>query len=342
MPHRSAIHSIHRRARSVFVYHRNDPMYEDDPGLEQRLCRFEAQLDRFSLALRQWQHTQEQVPPENSPGLDQRIRALEETVSRETQALRQIHEEPLKQLVAHAESLGQLSRNLQALDRFANRRRWRRCKSRIGGKLAARTRRSSSRRVEADRQRRRDAAGERRTGPKRYSHIICSACASARSGSPRTGAARERQRLVLAVRQGWTGRYGRSRSDRPGSFLDRRTLESGVGTSRRRRAAGGLDNRKSEPGSGCRARGCGPADRRSAPIGATRRNRRRHPDRPGFDPVQPHQRRNQRLFGAASVESHARPRAEWLAPPCRSTGEHLSTLAGHGYAVGRGWSVRAR
>lgn len=90
-------------------------MYEDDPGLEQRLCRFEAQLDRFSLALRQWQETQEQVPPENSPDLDQRIRALEETVSREAQALRQIHEEPLKQLLAHAASLGELSRNLQAL-----------------------------------------------------------------------------------------------------------------------------------------------------------------------------------------------------------------------------------
>jgi anti-sigma-K factor RskA len=90
-------------------------MYEDDPGLEQRLCRFEAQLDRFSLALRQWQDTHEQIPPEDSPDLDQRIRALEETVSREAQALRQLHEEPLKQLMAHAESLSQLSRNLQAL-----------------------------------------------------------------------------------------------------------------------------------------------------------------------------------------------------------------------------------
>ncbi len=90
-------------------------MYEDDPGLEQRLCRFEAQLDRFSLALRQWQDTHEQIPPENSPDLNQRIRVLEQTVSREAQALRQIHEEPLKQLVAHAESLSQLSRTLQAL-----------------------------------------------------------------------------------------------------------------------------------------------------------------------------------------------------------------------------------
>lgn len=97
------------------MYHRNDPMYEDDPGLEQRLCRFEAQLDRFSLALRQWQETQQQIPSENPPDLDQRIRALEETVSREAQTLRQIHEEPLKRLLAHAESLGELSRHLQTL-----------------------------------------------------------------------------------------------------------------------------------------------------------------------------------------------------------------------------------
>jgi Anti-sigma-K factor rskA, C-terminal len=97
------------------VYHRNDPMHEDDPGLEQRLCRFEAQLDRFSLSLRQWQDTQEHIPSENSSDLDQRIRALEETVSREALALRQIHEEPLKQLQGHAQSLSDLSRSLQAL-----------------------------------------------------------------------------------------------------------------------------------------------------------------------------------------------------------------------------------
>ena len=115
MPHRSAISLIHRHARSVFVYHRNDPMYEDDPGLEQRLSRFEAQLDRFSLALRQWQDTQGHVPSENPTDLDERIRALEETVSREALALRQIHEEPLKQLQGHAQSLNDLSRSLQAL-----------------------------------------------------------------------------------------------------------------------------------------------------------------------------------------------------------------------------------
>jgi hypothetical protein len=97
------------------VYHRNDLMHDDDPGLEQRLCRFEAQLDRFSLALRQWQDTQAHNPSEGSSDLDERIRALEETVSREANALRQIHEEPLKQLQAHAQSLGDLSRSLQSL-----------------------------------------------------------------------------------------------------------------------------------------------------------------------------------------------------------------------------------
>jgi anti-sigma-K factor RskA len=90
-------------------------MHEDDPGLEQRLCRFEAQLDRFSLALRQWQDTQEHAPSESTSDLNERIRALEETVSREATALRQIHEEPLKQLQAQAERLGEVSRSLQAL-----------------------------------------------------------------------------------------------------------------------------------------------------------------------------------------------------------------------------------
>ena len=90
-------------------------MYEEDPGLEQRLSRFEAQLDRFSLALRQWQETPAPTPSENTADLDQRMRALEETVWREAHELRQIHEEPLKQLQAHAESLSELYRNLQAL-----------------------------------------------------------------------------------------------------------------------------------------------------------------------------------------------------------------------------------
>jgi hypothetical protein len=90
-------------------------MYQDDSGLEQRLSRFEAQLDRFSLALRQWQETQGQSPAGDQPDLDQRIRALEETITREALALRQIHEEPLKQLQVQAESLGDLSRSLQSL-----------------------------------------------------------------------------------------------------------------------------------------------------------------------------------------------------------------------------------
>src|SRR5262245_9367868 len=90
-------------------------MHEDDPALEQRLCRFEAQLDRFSLALRQWQETQEHAPSESTSDLNERIRALEETVSREATALRQIHEEPLRQLQAQAQSLGEVSRSLQAL-----------------------------------------------------------------------------------------------------------------------------------------------------------------------------------------------------------------------------------
>src|SRR5262245_19705836 len=98
-----------------FCVSSHDPMHEDDPGLEQRLSRFEAQLDRFSLALRQWQATQEHIPPEGPSDVNERIRALEETVSREAHALRQIHEEPLKQLQGHAQSLGDLSRSLQAL-----------------------------------------------------------------------------------------------------------------------------------------------------------------------------------------------------------------------------------
>src|SRR5262245_43130779 len=80
-------------------------MYQDDPDLEQRLSRFEAQLDRFSLALHQWQQNQETVQPASTQGVDQRIRTLEETLDREAHALRRMHEEPLKQLQAQAASL---------------------------------------------------------------------------------------------------------------------------------------------------------------------------------------------------------------------------------------------
>jgi hypothetical protein len=80
-------------------------MYQDDPDLEQRLSRFEAQLDRFSLALHQWQQNQETVQPASTQGVDQRIRTLEETLDREAHTLRRMHEEPLKQLQAQAASL---------------------------------------------------------------------------------------------------------------------------------------------------------------------------------------------------------------------------------------------
>jgi Anti-sigma-K factor rskA, C-terminal len=80
-------------------------MYQDDPDLEQRLSRFEAQLDRFSLALHQWQQNQETVQPASTQTVDQRIRTLEETLDREAHVLRQMHEEPLKQLQAQAASL---------------------------------------------------------------------------------------------------------------------------------------------------------------------------------------------------------------------------------------------
>jgi hypothetical protein len=90
-------------------------MYEDDPGLEQRLSRFEAQLDRFSLALQQWRQTQGQTDSAAPADLNQRIRSLEETITREAHALRQIHEEPIKQLQTHAESLAVLAQSLQTL-----------------------------------------------------------------------------------------------------------------------------------------------------------------------------------------------------------------------------------
>jgi hypothetical protein len=90
----------------IFVYHPNG-MYQDDPGLEQRLSRFEAQLDRFSLALRQWQ-AKDQPSPAAPSDIDQRIATLERTLDREAHALRQLHEEPLKQLQAQAASLREL------------------------------------------------------------------------------------------------------------------------------------------------------------------------------------------------------------------------------------------
>jgi hypothetical protein len=81
-------------------------MYQDDPGLEQRLSRFEAQLDRFNLALHQWQARDQPQPA--PPDIDQRFKTLEETIDREAHALRQLHEEPLKQLQAQAARLQEL------------------------------------------------------------------------------------------------------------------------------------------------------------------------------------------------------------------------------------------
>jgi hypothetical protein len=80
-------------------------MSQDNPDLDQRLSRFEAQLDRFSLALHQWQHSRPQIEGPAPRDVDQRIRLLEETLDREAIALRRLHEEPLKQLQAHAAAL---------------------------------------------------------------------------------------------------------------------------------------------------------------------------------------------------------------------------------------------
>jgi hypothetical protein len=83
-------------------------MYLDDPHLEQRLSRFEAQLDRFSLVLHQWQETQDRPPAANASDLDGRIRVIEQTLDREALAVRQLHEEPLRQLQEQAASLRDL------------------------------------------------------------------------------------------------------------------------------------------------------------------------------------------------------------------------------------------
>ena len=84
-------------------------MNADDLNLDQRLLRFEAQLDRFSLALHQWQQQTRVTSQSAVPGdVDQRIRTIEETIDREAVALRRMHEEPLKQLAAHAANLKEI------------------------------------------------------------------------------------------------------------------------------------------------------------------------------------------------------------------------------------------
>ena len=93
-------------------------MHQDDPALEQRLSRFEAQLDRFSLALHQWHAKERSAPslPAPSPtDVDQRIKTIEDTLDREAHALRQLHEEPLKQLQEQAASLKELCGALQTI-----------------------------------------------------------------------------------------------------------------------------------------------------------------------------------------------------------------------------------
>jgi len=89
-------------------------MHHDDPALEQRLSRFEAQLDRFGLALNQW-HAKEGSAPPAAAGVDQRIKSIENTLDREAHALRQMHEEPLKQLQEQAASLKDLCVALQTI-----------------------------------------------------------------------------------------------------------------------------------------------------------------------------------------------------------------------------------
>jgi hypothetical protein len=100
-------------------------MQEDDPGLEQRLSRFEAQLDRFSLTLQHWQQTQDRTPPADLHDVDRRIRTLEETIDREADTLRRLHEEPLKQLQAEAASLREIclaaSHSVDGLDQSESR-----------------------------------------------------------------------------------------------------------------------------------------------------------------------------------------------------------------------------
>jgi hypothetical protein len=79
-------------------------MRHDEPDLEQRLSRFQAQLDRFSLTLHQWQQTKDHIQPATNRDID-RVRLLEETIDRDAHALRRMHEEPLKQLQAQTANL---------------------------------------------------------------------------------------------------------------------------------------------------------------------------------------------------------------------------------------------
>jgi hypothetical protein len=107
-------------------------MPQQGPDLEQRFSKLEEQLDRFSLALQQWQQTQTRLIDWNAietrlePAVNQRIREFEQTMQRELSALRQLHEQPVKQLREQAASLAEIcvvaaSSSVSGLERTESR-----------------------------------------------------------------------------------------------------------------------------------------------------------------------------------------------------------------------------
>lgn len=96
-------------------------MHQQGPDLEQRLSKLEAQLDRFSLTLQQWQQTQKHLQPvesrlshliEQSHDILGRLTTTEQqhvdTMQHELSALRHLHEEPARQLREQAANLGEI------------------------------------------------------------------------------------------------------------------------------------------------------------------------------------------------------------------------------------------
>jgi hypothetical protein len=100
-------------------------MSQDNPDLDQRLARFEAQLDRFSLALHQWQQADGSSERASAADVAQRMRTIEETLDREALALRILHQEPLRQLQAQAANLSEIcasaAQSVQGLDQAGSR-----------------------------------------------------------------------------------------------------------------------------------------------------------------------------------------------------------------------------
>jgi hypothetical protein len=100
-------------------------MSQDNPDLDQRLARFEAQLDRFSLALHQWQQADGVAERASAADVAQRMRTIEETLDREALALRILHQEPLRQLQAQAANLSEIcasaAQSVQGLDQAGSR-----------------------------------------------------------------------------------------------------------------------------------------------------------------------------------------------------------------------------